>query len=491
MRVCFCVCLVWALVCGAVRVGAASIDYTPYETQVDRLPPLQMGASAVAGDGGYRLGESMMLPDSNVPSTYGVFASDTQLASRCYIFVRDTGSGSTTEALQPLLPSQLPQVRVPGNTWYGWFCVTDASILALPSRQAGAAFSFLRDIKPWLDSGTSTWRQRQAWGAFGFSYTLCRNIDAQWITFALPPNPPGITYSTNNDYYACRERYLGYFHNGLPQAPNVPTPAAYDAVNTGIPYFCVNHTVWFDKGNDNAQGGDGVNYQDPTSSDSMNSTQSYLKYTIQCFAKDGFADAYIDTPAQAPPQTLVCSDGSDGNSIMKMVEACEIDIIESDTLTLTDQAAVDYSCELQCRFPCITQTAYMTFQSQSSSSVCTPRARATQCNADVRTLGGLFCEASETLSAYQVTLSNTLDAFSNNVIQECPVGALGCRVECHCRGANGCPNHSRCNQHGTLWDTSIVSSPPLTPICMCEPGRKGDNCTETVSNVICNQGAEL
>jgi len=477
-------------------VSAQFVNYESYRTTVDRLPPLTASANP------WRVSNDLRIPQLYIPLSYGPFGVNTQLPRECFLYTRGSPDPGEVESERPLHPDAWPRsVNRTGATsssprWYGFFCVTEASRL---NKADGTTFSFLRDIRPYLDAKNSTWSQRVSWGLRGFAYYLCRNIDDKWITLNAKRETVYdrfVPESGRDPDYVCDESYLGFFHQGLPMPPNYPDPVTYVIPNPHIEYYCVNHTVFFPFGN---------NPNDDLTDVDGQETEPYTKYTLECFARDEFANRYLDDFSNAYnggvglPQTLTCSDISATGSMLKMVEACSMSFVvpavpratNGPPATVTAAAGSGFRCLVQCRYPCITQTEYMTYQSQTASSLCLPTARNSQCNRDVRSIAHQFCEPTETLSAFQIAPNRGLNTFENDIISECSIGSLGCRVQCHCKGERGCPNHVRCNGHGTLYDTSIESHPPLTPTCMCEPGRKGDTCEIAVSHVICNHGQEL
>jgi hypothetical protein len=452
--------------------ACALTEYETYRTTVDRYPGLYTWHTTEANE--------LVLPIADAYTTWGPFSSTTTLPADCFLY------NHTSAEDGPIHPNNWPEDShtTPGPLYYGWFCVTDTSVL---DNGDGTTLSFVRDIQPVLARKNLTWADRHAWGMRGFSYHLCRNVDKQWLHTGVPGDPQRTVYSrfdaapAGTPHYGCIESTIGFFHHGIPMPPNYPDPASYVIPNPSIEYFCINHTVFFPTGN---------NYNADLTDIDRTQTGPYFKYELTCTARDGFADEYADDDGWSSnlPDTLACADYSPDGSMRKMVESCSLAYLTTDTLPAPP---TPFLCTIQCRYPCITHTEYMTFQSQAISSQCAPQARSTQCNRDVRSLSTQFCDPSETMSAFHLVPDAVLNTFENDIVEECSIGCLGCRISCHCKTERGCVNHIKCNRHGTLFDTSIESVPPLPPTCMCEPGRKGDTCEIEVSNVICNHGQEL
>jgi hypothetical protein len=469
---------------------------------VDRFPHLLTHNEP----GAYREGGPILIPRIRAPETYGPFGADTLLPSDCYLYER--GVGADPEDIESDVPLGDWPDSLQNQTathWHALFCVTDSEVLKPPTDTPGVAFSFLRDILPAIEEGQAggtTWAEREAWGSHGFAYFLCRGVSDEWMQVdpvtravrftSVEDRPPGVESLPT----ACVESYVGFFHRGLPRPPNHPDEVAYSIPNPTIPYFCINHTVLFENGNNNVAEPDADEAAEWTDAEKREYEQQgpYLKYTVDCYAKDEFADRYLDENGYAlaggvgMPTTLPCTGLQTTDQTLKMVEACHLTVIANASFLEPDYA---YACTIQCRYPCITQTEYMTYQSQTAASVCVPSARITQCNRDVRAITAQFCQPSETFAAFQVAPNAGLNTFENDIVTECLPGDLACRVFCHCRSADGCPNHIFCNQHGTLQDTSIESHPAVTPKCTCEPGYTGAECGHPVSSVICNHGQEL
>jgi hypothetical protein len=487
----------YSIVC-VVAISAS--DYINYMISVNRYPGLVANASINSKFDPSRLPHGVewygdvFQPKSSMTSTYGPYSAYTTLPNNCFLYELQMKSLNNTDnslyvadqIVGIVGPIQLNNWRPWQQSgkpikWYEWMCVTDVN--GIVNVAANRTTNFRQDILPNLY--TATWNQRNAWGTTGFINTLCRNVDNKWL-YRDQQNVQyaGFVRSTDtiDNYYGCFEQTMGFKHFGLPKLPGQVNDLQF--INPTIQYYCVNHTVFFDAGNN----------PDPSSSD-FTETVAHTLYDIRCFSYDKYADTYLDDqgnvkPGVKLPGSIDCSQATGDGSMLKMVEVCtytaRIGVNAGDRLS----TAPEWSCESRCRYPCQTTAPHRTYASQQVSAICPPDKRSSLCNTNILDNPLLFCDPSETLSAYQVNPSRVLNTFANEITTQCPIGTLGCRVDCHCRGT-GCKNHPKCNGHGTLWDSSIRGLNGLSPTCMCETGYTNDFCQDKVSDTICNHGQEV